>query len=95
LTDSTIRERLSKVETEVKFLREGIEEVSQKLSDFKGDIYQRFEDMSNHLSKIRTELVVLQQAFESHGSLSGKEKASVIVALISSISAIIVTILRH
>jgi len=91
----TIRERLATVEAELKYLREEVEEVGQKLSDFKGDVYHRFELLNNHLSEIREELSGLRQKFDSHGSLGGKEKASIIVALISSISAIIVTILRH
>ena len=83
----TVRERLSRIETEVKFLREDISELKTDLSDFKTVTVRYLVDFERRLND-------LHSLVDNHSSLSGKEKAAIIVALITSISSIVVALIQ-
>jgi len=83
----SVTERLAVVETEVRHLREEIGELKLKLSNFKKEVYRRLNNINRQLND-------LHLAVNNHSSLSGKEKAAIIVALITSISSIVVALIQ-
>lgn len=85
--DDNIAERLAVVETEVRYLREDINELKTKFSNFKKEVYRRLNNINRQIND-------LHLTMNNHSSLSGKEKAAIIVALITSISSIIVAVIQ-
>ena len=88
----TTRERLAIVENEVKHVNSSIDELQTDFDDMRG----AFNGLDKKVEVYNETLKVLSDTVESklRGSLSGKEKASIIVALITSISAIIISCIK-
>lgn len=80
----TIRERLSVVETEVKYL-------NTNFSEFKQECNKNFTEIDTRLGAYNETLVALSTSIENklQGSFSGKEKAAIWIAVIGGIVSII------
>jgi len=85
----TLRERMAIVETEVKYINTAVKELKQECTD-------NFNGMNTRLNSYNETLVGLSSSIDKklRGSLSGKEKASIIVALITSIGAIVIALVK-
>jgi len=85
----TIRERLAVVETELVHVKNG-------LQDFKEVCDQEFKSIRICLTSYNKELGSLTSTIDGklRGSLSGREKAAILISLITSIGAIIVAFLK-
>ncbi len=74
--DGTIRERLRAVEVELGYVKTGLSEMGEELKEYK----EKMQGITDVISK------------KLRGSLSGGEKASIVVALIVSIASIVVSL---
>lgn len=85
----TIRERLAVVETELKHVKSDI-------GTLQSDVDAHFEQVDSRLAGYNKSLGNLASTvnLKLRGSLSGGEKVSIIVALITSISAIVIACIK-
>ena len=79
--EDTIRERLARVETELKNLR-------GEFKEFKGNCNHRFDEFNDSLTKITSSI-----QDKLRGSLTGTEKVAIVTAIITSIGAIAVALI--
>mgnify|MGYP000256376952 CR=1 FL=1 len=86
--EPTIRERLAVVETQIGSLKEDIRRVDSKLSDFKRFVYQRLDLIQGTLSDLNQNLA------EHDPELRSRDKAAITIALITSITSIIVALIQ-
>jgi len=90
------------VETELKNLREDINQLTSSHKDFKKFCYRSFDKLVTDISRLETDVAEMSARFDSfeqflgalNPTLSGKEKAAIIIALISGISSIVATSLQ-
>lgn len=77
------------VETEVKHINTTIKE-------FKQECNENFDGMDTRLNSYNETLVGLSSSIDKklRGSLSGRERASIVISLITAIAAIIVAVIK-
>jgi len=91
----TIRERLAVVETELKNLQGDIQHFSESLHDFKKFVYTRLDNLADHLVDVETHLRTIDTRLDSlNPRLTGRDKAAIIAALITSLSSITVVLIQ-
>jgi uncharacterized protein involved in exopolysaccharide biosynthesis len=91
-----IRERLAVVETEIKFVRNDLTELKTEVTGLKGEVNGLGTTQAQNYEKLKGQFMVLNSTIDSklRGSLSGKEKAAIVVALITGVSGIIIACLK-
>jgi len=89
MNDDELRVRIAIVETEIRYIRDDVKDIISQFDSFRQGVYERFESISN-------QLVALQQSIENvnNPGLSSREKASIIIALITSISSIVIALIQ-
>jgi len=85
----TLRERLAIVETELKHNKESINGLAGEVRDLRESTEIQYNTLTEGMASINS---VIDSKLR--GSLSGAERASIIVAVIMSIGAIIVALIK-
>jgi len=99
---STVRERLARVEERIDEARNDLRKLDGKLTDFKKFAYSKFDlleeqlsTLDGRISEMSVQLSRVTTALNNiNPSLGPKEKATIIVAFITSLTSIIVTLIK-
>jgi len=87
--DSGIRERLAIVETEMRFVKNNLSALTGEVKSLKETTEQKYHTLTEAMSSL-TSVV----DGKLRGSLSGKEKVSIIIALITSLASIAIAMIN-
>jgi len=85
----TIRERLAIVEIELKHNKESINGLAGEVRDLRESTEIKYNTLTEAIASVNSVI-----DGKLRGSLSGKEKASIVIAVIMSIGAIIVALIK-
>jgi len=102
----SIEERVTAVEVSFKFLREDIQKLSMKhdsLSSRFSKLSEKISTFGNHISSVKDkceflagEVKLLRDAVKRISpGMSGKDKAALVIAIISGIVSIVVVIIQN
>ncbi len=85
--NSTIRERLAVVETEVRYMKENVGNMATVMEEYK-------DSTDGRLNELNQSVIGLTSVVDNklQGSFSGKEKAMIITAVIAGVVSVINTI---
>lgn len=85
----TVGERLSVVETELKYVKVGLSDLTEEVRESSKSTRVKFDSITTAMNGINS---VIENKLR--GSLSGREKSAIIIALITSITSIILVFLK-
>ncbi len=84
----TIPERITAVEVELKYVKEGLHDLKDDFTECSARTQDQMKSYNKELASLTSTINV-----KLRGSLSGKEKAAILISLITSIGAIIVALI--
>jgi len=91
-------ERVAKLEVTINNLRDDLREHLTSFRDFKKFVYRGFDDFEKRFSSLDSRLTTIETRLSDirnnlNPRMSGKDKAAIIIALVTSISSIVVAII--
>ena len=82
-----MKERLGVVENELKHIRKDIQELKDEFEIFKKEVNGRFDELNKTLD-------TMTETIRTFGKLNGKDKATIIVALITALGALAISVVK-
>jgi len=98
MSRTSLVERVAKLEVTINDLRDDLKEHLTSFKDFKKFVYKGFDDFEERFSSLDSRLTTIETRIRDirenlNPKMSGKDKAAIIIAVVTSLSSIIVALI--